>query len=113
MGLEAKSEDIQTFLGNNTSCGEETTVETIDEPSFVRFAASKRLQAEKAFQAFELMDKDGKGVVVVEDLERVAQDLGEEMTREELEELIEFADRSGDGLLTSQDFVRLARKVNL
>ena len=110
MGLEAKSEDIQSFFegGDGTS-----SAECLDEASFVRFASVKRLQADKALQAFELMDKDGKGVVVLEDLERVAQDLGEHMTHEELQEMVELADRSGDGLLTPSDFARLARKVNL
>jgi Ca2+-binding EF-hand superfamily protein len=109
LGLEVKSDEIQSFFRS----AREKTIESLDEASFVRFAASRRLQTDKAYQVFELMDQDGKGVVVLEDLQRVACDLGEDMTREELEAMVEFADRSGDGLLTPQDFVRLARKVNL
>ena len=68
---------------------------------------------EKAHKAFELFDKDKKGVVVLEDLQRVAQELDEDMSEEDLTEMIHFLDRSGDGILCQRDFVRLARKVNL
>ena len=88
-------------------------IDALDQASFLRLAASRRIQSDKGLEAFELMDKDGKGVVVLEDLQRVAQDLGEDISREELVEMIALADRSGEGLLTPQDFVRVARKVNL
>lgn len=114
LGLEAKSDEIQSFF----SCGDDDAesrdvCEQLDQASFLRFAAAKAIQTDKAHRAFELIDQDGKGVVVLEDLERVAQDLGEDITREELEEMVELADQSGDGLLTAQDFIRVARKVNL
>jgi len=91
------------------------SVESLDETSFIRFATMKRIQVDKALDVFEIMDKDKKGIIVVEDLERIANDLEEGMTREELEEMIVFADGSGsgDGFLTPQDLIRIARKVNL
>jgi centrin-1 len=111
LGLGTKSDEIQAFLRRASHI--EEPVDSLDQASFVRLAASKRVQSDKALEAFELMDEDGKGVVVLEDLQRVAEDLGEEISREELVEMIALADRSGDGLLTPQDFVRVARKVNL
>ena len=105
LGLSMKSEDIQA--------ASRQFIDALDQASFLRLAASKRIQSDKGLEAFELMDKDGKGVVVLEDLQRVAQDLGEDISREELVEMIALADRSGEGLLTPQDFVRVARKVNL
>ena len=110
LGVDAKTDELREFA-ENTFVGDD--VDQWNEASFLAFAARKILQRDKAFKAFELMDQDGKGVVVLEDLQRVAQDLGEEMSREELNEMVEAADRSGDGLLSPQDFVRLARKVNL
>lgn len=111
LGLDSKSDEIQSFFGHNE--GDPSPMEYLDEDSFLQFASSKAIQVDKAYKAFELIDQDGKGVIVVEDLQRVAQELGEEMSAEELQEMIEFADRSGDGLLTAQDISRIARKVNL
>lgn len=111
LGLESKSDEIQSFFGGDEE--DSSLIECLDQTSFLGFAASKAIQTDAAHRAFELIDQDGKGVVVLEDLQRVAQELGEDMSTEELEEMIQLADRSGDGLLTAQDFVRVARKVNL
>jgi centrin-1 len=111
LGLEAKSDEIQSFFGGNRE--DSSVVESLDQASFLSFAASKAIQTEKAHKAFDLIDQDGRGIIVLQDLQRVAQELGEDMATEELEEMIQLADRSGDGLLTAQDFVRISRKVNL
>lgn len=110
LGVEAKSDELIQFTRKED--GSEEANEW-SESSFLSFAAMKVLQRDKAFKAFELMDRDGKGVVVLEDLQRVAEELGEDITPDELREMVEAADRCGEGLLSPKDFVRLARKVNL
>ena len=83
-----------------------------DRIKYVISVAWKRQQ--KAERAFGLLDEVGKGVVVFEDLRRVANEfLEEEVTDEDLEEMIREIDQSGDGILTREDFYRLANKVNL
>ena len=105
LGLDIKSEEIRS-LSN-----EEDT--QLDESAFLHFAALKLIQLEKSNKAFDLIDTGGKGVVVVEDLARVAKELEEDLTAEELVEMMEFVDRSGDEMLSRKDFARIARKVNL
>jgi len=71
-------------------------------------------QRYKAERAFDLLDGAKKGVIVLGDLQRVARDiLGEDITDQELIEMIEEVDRSGDGILFKEDFVRVARHVQL
>jgi Ca2+-binding EF-hand superfamily protein len=106
LGIDAKTDELESFLVNDEALD-------LDQSLFLHFAALKIIQMEKANQAFDLIDKDKKGIVVLEDLQRVAQELGEEFSQEELTEMIELADRSGDGLLQSKDFVRIARKIKL
>ena len=78
------------------------------------FAVEKYVQQEKAERVFDLLDEAGKGVVVLQDLERVATEiLGEDITEEELVEMIQEVDRSGDGILNKSDLVRIARQVRL
>ena len=113
LGLDSKTDEIQSFFASKNDDDDTSRLECLDEESFVRFAITKAIQVDKAYKVFELMDQDGKGVVVLEDLERVAADLGEDISAEQLEEMIQFADGSGEGLLTAQDFIRMARKVNL
>mmetsp|Transcript_12249 Transcript_12249/g.29492 ORF Transcript_12249/g.29492 Transcript_12249/m.29492 type:complete len:130 (+) Transcript_12249:69-458(+) len=70
-------------------------------------------QKEKALRAFALFDEVGKGCVVLEDLQRISEELGEGFTEDQLEEMLVFADRKGEGLLQPKNFVRIARQVNL
>lgn len=72
------------------------------------------VQTEKADRVFQMLDEAGKGVVVLEDLQRVASDaLGGEVEDDDLLEMIQVIDQSGDGLLTRDDLVRVARITGL
>ncbi|CAJ1958716.1 unnamed protein product [Cylindrotheca closterium] len=106
LGVDVKSEEIRS-LSN-----EEEDIQ-LDESSFLHFAALKLTQLEKSNKAFDLIDTGGKGVVVVQDLARVAKELDEDLTEEELVEMMDFVDRSGDGMLSRKDFARIAKKVHL
>lgn len=92
---------------------QDDSLESLDADMFLRFAADKSIQIEKSNRAFQLMDEAKKGVVVLEDLQRVCVELGEDMTEEELIEMIDFADSSGEGLLNPKHFFRIAQKTNL
>ena len=41
------------------------------------------------------------------------QELGERMTDEELQEMIDEADRDGDGEVNEEEFLRIMKKTNL
>jgi len=43
-------------------------------------------------------------------LKRVATELGENLTDEELQEMIDEADRDGDGVINDEEFFRVMRK---
>ena len=81
--------------------------------TFSRFTASKLRQNAKAEAAFALFDKDGKGLVCLDDVARVASELGETFTADELEEMVHEADPSGEGLINHKGFFRIVRKLNL
>ena len=69
-------------------------------------------QQQNAHAVFDVLDSAGKGVVVLEDLVAISNDiLGEEVTAEDLEGMFEMADSSRNGLLTRKDFVRLVRRL--
>ena len=44
---------------------------------------------------------------------RVAKELGENMTDEELQEMIDEADRDGDGEINEDEFLRIMKKTSL
>jgi Ca2+-binding EF-hand superfamily protein len=46
-------------------------------------------------------------------LKKVARELGENMSEDELAEMIEEADKDQDGEIGEEDFIRIMKKTNL
>merc|ERR1711884_840839 len=68
---------------------------------------------DEILKAFRLFDDDETGAITLKNLQRVAKELGERMTTEELQEMIEEADRDGDGQVNEEEFLRIMKKTNL
>merc|ERR1711862_799052 len=63
-------------------------------------------QIQKAFQLF----RGDTGKITFEDLKKVALDLQETMSDEELMEMIKEADKDGDQMVSEEEFMRILRK---
>ena len=50
------------------------------------------------------------GTISLKNLRRVAKELGENMTEEELQDMIDQADRDGDGEINPDEFYRIMKK---
>ncbi|CAJ0968800.1 unnamed protein product [Ranitomeya imitator] len=74
---------------------------------------SEKDSKEEIMKAFRLFDDDGTGKISFKNLKRVAKELGENLTDEELQEMIDEADRDGDGEINEQEFLRIMRKTSL
>jgi centrin-1 len=61
-------------------------------------------------KVFRLFDDDKSGTITIKNLRRVAKELGETMTDEELMEMIERADSNADGAVTPEDFYNIMTK---
>jgi len=59
---------------------------------------------------FSLFDDDKTGSITMKNLKRVAKELGETMSEEELREMIERADSNGDGEISVEDFYTIMTK---
>ena len=89
---------------------------TIDFEEFLQMMTAKmgsRDTKEEILKAFRLFDDDNSGTITFKDLKRVAKELGENLTDEELQEMIDEADRDGDGEVNEEEFYRIMKKTNL
>lgn len=62
---------------------------------------------DEILRAFDLFDTDGKGALSLDDLRRVAKELGEGIQEEELADMIHEFDTDDDGLITREDFLSI------
>lgn len=68
---------------------------------------------EEILKAFRLFDDDQTGTISFKNLKRVAKELGENLTDDELQEMIDEADRDGDGEVNQEEFLRIMKKTSL
>ncbi|CAG9827654.1 unnamed protein product [Diabrotica balteata] len=62
---------------------------------------------EDMIKTFKLFDENGKGFITVDDLKKVIMELDEDLTDEEILEMIDEADRDSDGEVNLDDFLRM------
>lgn len=58
---------------------------------------------EELKNAFKVFDKDGSGTISATELRTVLQHLGENLTDDDLDEMLKMADKNGDGDIDCED----------
>ncbi|XP_005807851.1 caltractin [Xiphophorus maculatus] len=112
LGFEPKKEEIKKMVSDIVKDGSGT----IDFDDFLCMMTQKMNEKdskEEIMKAFRLFDDDCTGKISFKNLKRVAKELGENLTDEELQEMIDEADQDGDGEVNEQEFLRIMKKTNL
>src|SRR5882757_6796446 len=112
LGFEPKKEEIRKMIADADKNG----TGVIDFPEFLDMMTGKMAERdprEEMLKAFRLFDDDETGKISFKNLKRVAKELGENMTDEEIQEMIDEADRDGDGEISEKEFMRIMKKTNL
>jgi len=66
---------------------------------------AERDPRDEILRAFQLFDTEDKGMIQIDDLRRVARELGEGLEEEELIAMIEEFDLEGKGGVSREEFV--------
>jgi|JI9StandDraft_1071089.scaffolds.fasta_scaffold67887_1 centrin-1 len=59
---------------------------------------------------FKYFDLDNNEKISIRNLKKIAQEIGETLSDEELKEILEEADKDGDGFIGFEDFYRIMKK---
>lgn len=62
---------------------------------------------EQIINAFRVFDKNGTGLIAASELFQIMVALGDKLTKEEIDEMIQEADVDGDGYVNYEEFVRI------
>ena len=112
LGFEPKKEEVRKILSDIDKNGEGV----IKFEDFAEIMTSKMLErdpVEEMKKAFMLICEEGHDKITLKSLKKTAAELGENMTKEELQEMLEEADRDGDGEIGEEDFIKIMKKTNL
>jgi Ca2+-binding EF-hand superfamily protein len=111
LGFDIKKEQIVKMMDD---VGKDRT-ETL---TFEEFAAAmaERMQTkgtrEEIARIFMLFDDEHQGKISFRNLKRVAMEIGENISDEDLRDMIAEADRDGDGALNFEEFYRVMKRRN-
>jgi calmodulin len=85
---------------------------TIDFPEFLTMMARKMSDIDSEAEiraAFKVFDKDCDGFITVHELRHIMPTLGENLTDQEIDDMIREADITGDGRVNYEEFFKMSR----
>ncbi|KAL8171157.1 hypothetical protein V2J09_022961 [Rumex salicifolius] len=108
LGQNPTAEDIRDLLCEAADVADGGA--SLEFAEFLNLIAAKSkekdTEEEELKEAFKVFDKDQNGFISPSALRQVMINLGEKLTDEEVEQMINEADSDGDGLVNFDDFVK-------
>lgn len=83
-----------------------------DFVSLMREKLQEKGSREDVKKVFALFDEEHVGKISFRNLRRIATEVGETLTDDELREMIDEADKDGDGALNFEEFYRVMKRRN-
>jgi len=109
IGQDPTESEIKDFI-HEVDTDENGTIEFSEFCSLMLAKKNMKTNEEKEaelLESFKVFDKNGDGFISADELRSMMSSLGESLTDEEVNEMIDEADTDGDGQVNYQEFVRL------
>ena len=109
LGYEVKKEDVVKMF---SEVAKEITAKITYE-DFLKIMTPRmkdRSSREEIMKIFKLFDEDNTNKISLKNLKKVAQEIGENISEEELKEMMQEADKDKDGFIGPEDFYRVMKK---
>eukprot|EP00802_Teleaulax_amphioxeia_P011180 Tamp_11210.p2 GENE.Tamp_11210~~Tamp_11210.p2 ORF type:complete len:216 (-),score=49.12 Tamp_11210:71-718(-) len=108
LGFDVKKSEVREMVAEITK----PDAESVDYDEFVQLMTVKmasRDSKHEILKVFKLFDDDHTGKISFSNLKRVIHMVGERLTDDEIQEMIDEADRDGDGELGEEEFYRVMK----
>jgi len=108
LGFDVKKEEVQRIMAEVDHEGSGQ----IEFPEFLSIMTEKissRDPDDEIKKAFQIFDGDGSGAISLKNMRRVAKELGENMTDDELQAMIDEFDRDQDGQINEAEFFSIMK----
>jgi len=110
LGFTVKKAEIREMLSDLSKPEDCTSVDFSEFCELMLDKMNSRDTREEILKIFALFDEEGTGKITFRNLKRVAAELGESLTDDELQEMIDEADRTGDGTINKEEFFKVMKK---
>ncbi|XP_026479425.1 caltractin-like [Ctenocephalides felis] len=112
LGYEPTNEEMMKM----TAEVEKDGTGKLDFPEFQELLKRKIMEPdnrEDILKSFRLFDDDETGRITLENMQRVAEELGVDATNDQLQEMLDDADTQGNGYITAEEFIAEIMKTSL
>merc|ERR1712057_74931 len=109
LGFEVKNEELKKMVSDVDNDGN-GTIEFAEFLAMMTGKMGEKDSREDIEKVFKLFDNDSTNKITFANLARVAEELGETIDDEELQDMINQADRDGDGAINGDEFYRIMKK---
>ncbi|XP_030244144.1 caltractin [Drosophila navojoa] len=112
LGFEPNKEEIKNMM-DEIDKDKTGRIAFNDFLHLMRLKMAAKDAVQDSLKAFSFFDDDRTGQISFANLKRVATELGENLTDEELQEMIDEADLNGDGEVSREEYLNVVKKTNL
>ena len=109
LGFELKKEEVLRLMEECPTRDRQNML-YLDLPSFTEIMSEKFAQRDprqEMKKAFQLFDEENRGKISLKTLRRVAKELGETMSDDELQAMIDEFDKDQDGEINEEEFLAI------
>lgn len=88
----------------------------IEYPDFLEIMTQKiadRNPTEEIYKAFKLFDDDNSGFISLKNLRKIAKELGENLSDDELQAMIDEFDKDADGQISEEEFLNIMKQSSV
>ena len=109
MGFDVKSEQVRKLM---TDSGKDPSqlISLEEFLDIMRDRMQQKSTREEVMKVFNLFDDEHLGVITFRSLKRISQEIGENISDDDLHGMIQEADRDGDGALSFEEFYRVMKR---
>ncbi|KAK5078157.1 Mitochondrial group I intron splicing factor ccm1 [Lithohypha guttulata] len=106
LGQNPTAEELQDMV-NEVDIDHSGSIEFTEFMTMMATTIQPKDFAEETKAAFRVFDKDGSGTISAKELRAVMKSLGEDLTDDEIDEMIKEADKDNSGSIDYEEFAQL------
>jgi centrin-3 len=112
LGFDVKKQEVLGLMREYDREGA-GAIEYIDFLDIMTHKIQERDPVEEILKAFKLFDEDNSGRISLRNLRRVARELGENLSDDELQAMIDEFDKDGDGEINEGEFLGIMKQTSI